>query len=71
MVKSGKIADEEAYKKQVFAREEAVSYTHLRSVDMEYRGMKEDERFVSVKPGQRQMMQTFKRFQNGIQMQQP
>ena len=38
---------------------------------MEYRGMKEDERLVSVKPGQRQMMQTFKRFQNGIQMQQP
>lgn len=38
-----------------------------RSVDMEYRGMKEDERLVSVKPSQRQMMQTFKRFQNGIQ----
>ena len=38
---------------------------------MEYRGMKEDERLVSVKLGQRQMMQTFKRFQNGIQMQQP
>ena len=38
---------------------------------MEYRGMKEDERLVSVKPSQWQMMQTFKRFQNGIQMQQP
>ena len=34
---------------------------------MEYRGMKEDERLVSVTPSQRQMMQTFKRFQNGIQ----
>lgn len=34
---------------------------------MEYRGMKEDERLVSVKPSQRQMMQTFKRFRNGIQ----
>ena len=38
-----------------------------RSVDMEYRGIKEDERLVSVTPSQRQMMQTFKRFQNGIQ----
>ena len=38
-----------------------------RSVDMEYRGMKEDERLVSVTPSQRQMMQTFKRFRNGIQ----
>lgn len=34
---------------------------------MEYRGMKEDERLVSVTPSQRQMMQTFKRFRNGIQ----
>ena len=34
---------------------------------MEYRGIKEDERLVSVKPSQRQMMQTFKRFRNGIQ----
>lgn len=38
-----------------------------RSVDMEYRGMKEAERLVSVTPSQRQMMQTFKRFRNGIQ----
>ena len=34
---------------------------------MEYRGMKEAERLVSVKPSQRQMMQAFKRFRNGIQ----
>ena len=34
---------------------------------MEYRGMKEAERLVSVTPSQRQMMQTFKRFRNGIQ----